>query len=37
MAEYVEQNIEAMIPELELMEKMQLFDKNEIRYVFLIF
>lgn len=33
MAEYVEQNIEAMIPELELMEKMQLFDKNEIRAI----
>ncbi|KAL1129255.1 hypothetical protein AAG570_013784 [Ranatra chinensis] len=33
MAEVVELHAEEMIPELELMEKMQLFDNNEIRTI----
>jgi len=33
MAEFVELNAEEMIPELELMEKMQLFDKNQIKNI----
>lgn len=33
MAEFVEKRCEDMIPELEQMEKIKLFDKNEIRYV----
>ncbi|XP_017876078.2 U3 small nucleolar RNA-associated protein 6 homolog [Ceratina calcarata] len=31
MAEFVEKRCEDMIPELEQMERMKLFDKNEIR------
>lgn len=34
MAEFVAKRCEDMIPELEQMERLKLFDKNEIRYVF---
>lgn len=34
MAEFVEKRCEDMIPELEQMERIKLFDKNEIRFVF---
>ena len=33
MAEFVEKRCEDMIPELEHMERIKLFDKNEIRWV----
>lgn len=32
MAEFVEKRCQDMIPELELMERIKLFDKNEIRW-----
>ena len=33
MAEYVFQNVEGMLPELEEMERLELFTKDEIKYV----
>lgn len=33
MAEFVEKRCEDMIPELEQMERIKLFEKNEIRLV----
>ena len=31
MAEYVQQNVEEMLPELEQMERVQLFSAKEVR------
>ena len=33
MAEFVQQNIEDMLPELEFMERVQLFTGKEVKYV----
>ena len=33
MAEYVQQNLEGMLPELEEMERMGVFSSDEIRWV----
>ena len=32
MAEYVESNLESMVPELEQLQRVQLFTKEEVRY-----
>ena len=33
MAEYVQQNLEGLLPELEEMERMGVFSSDEIRWV----
>ena len=33
MAEFVQQNIEDMLPELEYMERVQLFTAKETKYI----
>ena len=33
MAEYVESNLESMVPELEQLQRVQLFTKEEVKYV----